>query len=203
MYRQRISMQHVLITLMSGIFIAGCGASSNVQAQPTSSPTTRPTLPPAATQTPATPALDATYTSPDGLFSFKYNQATWSDTPVSNTDFPAGSGLITSSYYLFYTLPATRAIAAADDETVITAFLKNAYTSFAVGQFSPGQITTLGANTWTVETTQVYADGVQGTATVYTLLHNGKTFFIVTIAHGAGANATYFQPMIASFVFLK
>lgn len=77
-------------TLLAGVFaslflLAAC-SSTTAKPAPTATATTIPT----AT---ATPVLDTTFTSADGLYTFKYS-GNWSQTPLNTSPFVDGVFLL-------------------------------------------------------------------------------------------------------------
>ena len=197
---RRPQITQLVTILFSCVIIAGCGASSSGSTQPTKIATLPSTPLPTATDTPNVPALDGTFTSPDGLYTFKYKLGEWSNATFNDSEFPTGNSLVSTTFYLFNTLPATREIAPADYPAVITKFLKSTFLEYDATNYTAAPSVTLGASTWSVGNFVVIDSGVQRLATFYAILHNGTTFFIVTTGP---LIPMYFHTMLVSFAFLK
>ena len=186
------------LLMVGALFIAGCGSSA--AATPTATP-----VPPTATPMPtATPVLNSTFSSSDGVYTFQF-PGNWTQNPINASPIVNGVTLASpDGNDLFFVTPFNIGIPAAQNSTFIQ------QTLVALGgkniKLSAGGTAPLGSNTWTVEQGTVTLKGTAYDAAQFSLTHGGKAFFIIVLAPHTTSDAdgtTYFQPMITSLTFLK
>jgi hypothetical protein len=187
-----------LLSLLSLLALAACGGGTSAGLSATATP-------PAPTPT-ATPLVNTLYTSADGAYSVKY-PATWT---TKAQDIPSTSGAV--------------AIASPDnnDAVLVEPFTFRSTNSaqhilkaaIAEAPFSGSKVDdattsqTYPSGTWTVATGSTTVSGATTALSVrlYKAEHGGHTVIIITFAPAASAAADqtkYFDPMLASFTFLK
>jgi hypothetical protein len=194
--RQSSLLALVLVSLLA---LAACGSSSAVASSPT--PTPIPS---------ATPLVNTVYTSTDGAYSIKI-PADWKTEAL---DAPSTTGAVSIvnaantdamlvEPFLFRTTATAQSILASSisDPSSFTGSKVDATTTTKV--YPSGSWIVATATTTTASTT---GDGAALDARLYMTEHGGHTVVITTFAQtGSRADdqTTYFDPMLASFTFLK
>lgn len=160
---------------------------------------------PTATSQPtiSTAGLDATFTSPDGVYTFQYPSGwttqAYNTAPVVNGEFVISPGA--QDYAL--TLPLNT-----DASSQYPAFFSSFLTGFGgtnVNVTSTGN-ETLGSNTWERYHATFTKNGTPWEGDEYALTHNGTSFVAIVLSPHSSWSAdssTYFQPIISTITFLK
>jgi hypothetical protein len=193
--RRAISLASLLTSLAFLALLAGCAAPGTGSTTPTATATTAPT---------ATPVLNASYTSEDGVYKVSYPSA-WKVSPLN---IPSTSGTVQiqsdSGNELFLIEPFTFKSSASDISILKSAIANSPFTNSKVDSATTTQ--TYPSGSWTVASGSTEVSGTALTAHLYGMDHNDQTFIIITFAPTSSTatdQTTYFDPMLTSFTFLK
>jgi hypothetical protein len=185
----------LLATFAADALFAGCSLGAATTAVPTPTTTTQPT---------ATPLLNTTYTSSNGVYTLSYSSK-WTAKPVS---VPLTSGTVemsdSTSNDLFLVEPFVIKSAATYPSILKAAMGSAPFTSSKVDTAVTTK--TLPTGSWTVASGTTVISNVPFTAHLYGMLHDGHTFIVMTFAPTATQSndqTIYFDPMLNSLTFLK
>jgi hypothetical protein len=186
-------------TLLAFItLLAGCGGSGARSAAATATSTTAPT---------PTPVLNATYTSADGAYKLNYPSA-WKVEPLSVPSTYVTSGTVemgsSDANDIVLVEPFTLTVNAPYPTILKAGLTGSKFTNTTVDAAVTTH--TYPSGTWTVASGTTEVIGTPMTAHLYGIVHDNKTFTIYTLALPASATtdqATYFDPLLTSLVFLK
>jgi hypothetical protein len=147
--------------------------------------------------------LTATYTSTDGVYKIGYPGA-WTVAPLTIA-LTSGTAQIenAASNDLVLVEPFTVKSAATYPTILGSAISGSSFTNSKVDSAVTAQ--TYPSGSWTVASGTTEAAGTAFTVRLYGILHNNRTFIIITFAPTSSATAdqtTYFDPMLSSLVFL-
>jgi hypothetical protein len=195
MMRRAISLASLLASLAFIALLAGCGAPGAGSTAPPATATTAPT---------ATPVLNASYTSTDGVYKVSYPGA-WKVEPLSivstsgtaQIQSDAGNDLVLIEGFTFKSSASYPSI-------LKSAITVSPFTNSTVESATTTQ--TLPSGSWTVASGTTEVNGTPLTAHLYGTLHDDQTFIIIVFAPTSSAatdQTTYFDPMLASLTFLK
>lgn len=197
MMRRAIPLAGLLASLAFIALLAGCSApgSGSTAATATATATTAPT---------ATPVLNASYTSADGVYKVSYPGA-WKADPLTIAS-TSGTAQIQSDdgNELVLIEPFTFKSAASYPSILKSAIKSSPFTNSVVESATTTQ--TYPSGSWTVASGTTAANGTPLTVRLYGTLHNDQTFIIIVFAptsSAATAQSTYFDPMLTSLTFLK
>ncbi|HEX5439928.1 MAG TPA: hypothetical protein VFW76_03525 [Ktedonobacterales bacterium] len=193
MTRRAIPLASLLTALAFIALLAGCGAPGAGSASATA--TTAPT---------ATPMLNASYTSTDGVYKVSYPGA-WKagSLTIAST---SGTAQIQSNdgNELVLIEPFTFKSTAGYPSILRSAIKSSPFTNSAVDSATTTQ--TYPSGSWTVASGTTAANGTPLSVRLYGMLHNDQTFIVMVFAptsSAATAQATYFDPILTSLTFLK
>ncbi len=197
----------VILALLGSLFFlgkGGVGPLAALGATPTPAPTATPvpTDTPVPSPTPSVPAGFSTFTAPDGSYTIAYpsdwSTQTDSSQDIQGEDFLSSDGnSILSVFSLPGIVPTSRYSA------LLQGILRNATNVKVASKISSVK---LGANIWNKQSATFTLQGIDGTASVYGTIHNGKSVVIIDITPTAQLAATDkadFIPMIKSLTFIK
>lgn len=187
------------LLMVGALFIAGCGSSA--AATPTATP-----VPPTATPMPtATPVLNSTFSSSDGVYTFQF-PGNWTQNPINTS--PIVNGVLIKSPDStddFITLPLNQGLPASQYSAFLSSFMTGAGATHVTVK-TTSQSLPVGANTWTEYDGTATLGGNPSMTSVLGLTHAGKSFLVIFIAANTNADSvatTYFLPMITSLQLLK
>ena len=193
---QRVVSLGAALTLLAFITLfVGCGGSGASSAAAIATSTTVPT---------PTPVLNATYTSADGVYKLNY-PSSWTVEPMT---VPSTSGTVEMGSADAYDIVLVEPLTVKADATYPTILKAGLSGSKFTNTKVDDAVTTktYPSGTWTVASGTTELVGTPMTVHLYGIVHNNKTFIIFTFAQPASAKAdqaTYFDPMLTSLVFLK
>jgi ABC-type glycerol-3-phosphate transport system substrate-binding protein len=196
--RRVVSLGAALTLLAVIALLAGCGGSGASSAAATATSTTAPT---------PTPVLNATYTSADGVYKLNY-PSSWKVEPLTVPSTYVTSGTVemgsSDANDIVLVEPFTVNVKATYPAILKAGLTGSKFTNSKVDAAVTTQ--TYPSGTWTVASGTTEVIGTPMTVHLYGIVHNNKTFIIFTLALPASATAdqaTYFDPMLTSLVFLK